>query len=551
VLTVSLENLSGQAIAKIPASPQDLLSQEGEESFVIVQPVAFEGQSFGTLQVRVSLAPVSARARTFQLGVVAVIVGLGALSFWYALFLQRLITRPILHLAGVARRVTERHDYSLRAIKTSEDEVGLLAGTFNTMLDEIQRRQREIQEANVRSDFLSRATAVLVESLELDTTVSRLAQFVVPFLGEWCEIDLLDADGALRRVATAHWNPTKQTVEEKLPQSAAVENTPLKITARAVESATATLVPEVSKEAFAAQGLEERDLQQLQATGTRSLVVVPLAVGGRVLGAFTIGSGSRRHTRADLEFSAEFARRAALAVDNARHYQEAQEAILVRERFLSVAAHELKTPLTPLKLQVQAMESILKRDESTFPILRSSAIMNRQLRRLERLVNQLLEVSRLTRGVMVLERETFDLRDILTQVIEQVGYELETSGSSLTVYADQEAIGHWDSLRLEQVLINLLTNSIKFGLGRPIVVRIEPSPDRVRLAVTDHGIGISSESKSRIFKPFERGVSDRRYGGLGLGLYIASEIVNAHHGSLRVERAPDGGTTFVLELPRS
>jgi signal transduction histidine kinase len=244
-----------------------------------------------------------------------------------------------------------------------------------------------------------------------------------------------------------------------------------------------------------------------------------------------------------------------VAIDNSRLHQQAQEAVRARDQFLSIASHELRTPLTPLKLQLQSLEkqiSCLERGEVALKGLgQRIAIIRRQSDRLEKLVGELLDVSRITA-----RRLPFTLEDIdLVQVVREVEARLEETGEvtrsncTVVLHAPARAVGHWDRFRLDQVVTNLLENALKFGAGGSIELSVESDAVEATLTVTDHGIGIAAADRHRIFQRFERAVSEAHYGGLGLGLWIARQVVEGLGGSIELESAPGQGATFRVRLP--
>ncbi|HEY6147382.1 MAG TPA: HAMP domain-containing sensor histidine kinase, partial [Thermoanaerobaculia bacterium] len=242
--------------------------------------------------------------------------------------------------------------------------------------------------------------------------------------------------------------------------------------------------------------------------------------------------------------------RAGLAIDNARLHADAHVAIRVRDDFLSIASHELKTPITTLQLQIQ---SLLRRAdggavEGLGPRL---AAAERQVERLTVLINDLLDISRITGGRLDLQLEDVDFASVVKDVTARLEEPLARAGCPLTVTGLEPQRGKWDRLRLDQIVTNLLSNAMKYGAGQPIEVAMSATPQAVRLQVRDHGIGIEPEHQRRIFDRFERAVSGRHYGGLGLGLWIVRQIVDAFGGSIRVRSAAGEGSTFVVELPRT
>jgi len=236
-------------------------------------------------------------------------------------------------------------------------------------------------------------------------------------------------------------------------------------------------------------------------------------------------------------------------VDNARLYEEAQQAIRIREEFLSVAAHELFTPLTSLRLAAQSLQRTPS--AQACPSRSLLQIIDGQTRRLSRLVSELLDVSRIQAGALALEFDEIDLGQMTQEVVEQFGPELERSGTPLKLKVEPGVTGWWDRLRLEQVLQNLLSNAVKYGERKPIEVQVKAEDGMACLVVRDHGMGISPEDQARIFGPFERAISSRHFGGLGLGLYIAQRIVWQLGGSIRLHSEPGQGAAFTVELPRA
>lgn len=232
---------------------------------------------------------------------------------------------------------------------------------------------------------------------------------------------------------------------------------------------------------------------------------------------------------------------------------ELAEAVRIREEFLTLASHQLKTPLTPLALRLQSLaREAAKQPDSAFARSVNGYIdtANRQVRKLSALFAELLDVSRMASGKLGLVLEPVDLGTVVRDVTARHRPRAEKASCVLDVEAPS-VTGQWDALRLEQVITNLIENAIEFGPGRPIQIRLQATSAKARLTVRDEGIGIAPNHLSRIFERFERAVSIRDHGGFGLGLYICRTIVEALEGTISVQSEPGRGSTFTVELPLS
>ena len=222
------------------------------------------------------------------------------------------------------------------------------------------------------------------------------------------------------------------------------------------------------------------------------------------------------------------------------------ESLLARDEFLSIAAHEIRGPVTAIHLSAQTIRKRSVRPESLAKLL---AVIEREDRRLSQFVDELLDLGKIRTGRLQLQFEEVSLGEVVRDVARKLDVDLIRSGSSLSTVSEENVVGQWDRFRVEQIVNNLLSNAIKFGLGKPIEVVMRARAHRAFLIVTDHGIGIEPAALPRIFQPFERGVSERHYGGLGLGLHIVKTIVEAMRGSVDVESSPERGTVVTIELP--
>lgn len=223
---------------------------------------------------------------------------------------------------------------------------------------------------------------------------------------------------------------------------------------------------------------------------------------------------------------------------------ELEAAIRVREDFLAVASHELKTPLTSLQLQLTALARAAT-NAGLLPLVENAERAKRSAGRLARLADELLVVTNLADGRLSLDLAPVDLSTLVTDVVSRFEEDVET----LRVTAQPEVIGHWDAARLEQVVTNLVDNALKFGGDAPVDVTVDSDGPNARLRVRDRGIGIPEEARELIFQKFQRAIASKNFGGLGLGLWIARAIVGAHGGTLSVESQLGEGSTFTMSLP--
>lgn len=236
---------------------------------------------------------------------------------------------------------------------------------------------------------------------------------------------------------------------------------------------------------------------------------------------------------------------------------ELRDAIRARDEFLSVASHELKTPLSSLKLQAQLAKRVRDRgDPSVYQPEKVNKLIeqtDRQTTRLTRLVDDMLDIARIRSGKLTVQRETFNVCGLIDDIIDRLGPNLVEAGTQITFNCPGPVEVTWDRFRIEQVITNLLTNAMRYGSRKPVSITVERSlkgHECVRIIVRDQGIGLSESSKDRIFDRFERAVAASEVSGLGLGLFITRQIVRSHGGEIWAESAgPQQGATFVVEIP--
>jgi len=365
---------------------------------------------------------------------------------------------------------------------------------------------QETSSAHAR--FLASISRHLM-SLEIEPMLEAVARAALPMFGEVCAIDRVSGTSASRfleiRTSPEAWlEPAKQL-------------------------------------AFVRRA-------EIRVEGNRSRLTVPIVGPGGRFGAISFAARiGVRHGAADLALGQELSDRLALSIANAEAHESLRGDLAERERLLSIAAHELRNPICALRLCIEG----LARAKPAIPGTGGHILqrMSREERRLTRLIDELLDVARIRSGQFRIDLESVDLCEVVRDVIARLA-DTNRSGSSVELQGDSAVIGNWDRSRLDQVVTNLLTNAIKFGEGRPIIIRVvgDHERGRARLWVTDHGMGIEPEIQQTIFEPFKRASGAVRYDGLGLGLYIVRTIVTQLGGDIRVLSAPGCGSTFTVEL---
>ncbi len=287
----------------------------------------------------------------------------------------------------------------------------------------------------------------------------------------------------------------------------------------------------------------------------RSYLAVPVVSrGGRPVGGLFFGHEKPGIFNAQTETMVEgLAAQAAVAMDNANLYQKLEDSVRVRDEFLSIASHELKTPLTTLKLQSQIRERFLAKGdfakfsaENLNKMIRSDS---NQINRIVRLVDDMLDIGRINSGKLTLHLESFDLGQMALEVTERMRPQFAAARVELRFHAPQPVKVLADGQRIDQVMVNLLSNALKYGDGKPVSARVLERGGRAVLEVSDHGIGIAQANHELIFGRFERAASGSGISGLGLGLFIVKQILDLHQGHIRVESKLGYGSTFVVDLP--
>ncbi|HJQ12882.1 MAG TPA: PAS domain S-box protein [Gemmatimonadaceae bacterium] len=419
---------------------------------------------------------------------------------------------------------------------------------------ELAREQAARAEAEIsqrRAALLAEASRVLSASFDYQTTLAALVRLAVPSLADYCALDIVEAEDRVERIGEAHADPTKSQLLREVatfPRSALTAHHPL---IRVMTTGEPVLEREVTPAFIRLSFAEDGQRKVVDALGPRSLICVPLVSSGRPLGALTLvtsDTSGRRFSIADLSLAADLARRAAIVVEHARLFHEAQQATRARDDVLAVVAHDLRNPLNTVSMAVSLML------ESTPPERvqerRQVEIVRRAADRMNRMIQDLLDVKRMESGRLTLDAKPEAPVGLINDTIDML--RPLAAGSTIRLEANvDEGLPQVvaDAARIQQVLSNLVGNAVKFTPrnGR-ISITAEHIDGEVRFGVIDTGPGIPAEQLPHIFGRFwQARATDRR--GIGLGLAIAKGIVEAHNGKIWVESHVGLGSTFYFTLP--
>ncbi len=403
--------------------------------------------------------------------------------------------------------------------------------------------------------LLAETSELLGTSLDYKATLDRIARIATRWLEGWCEIFILNEERGLERQVFHHNDPSKMDALRRFRDPGNVPPEGPAGARRVIQSGAADLVRRIDDQAVLTSGISAAAIELLSEIGGTTWIGVPLRDKDITYGAICVGSGGISYNESDLALVQELANRATLAVRNAQLYLESQRAISQRDEFLSIASHELRTPLTSLSLQIESLLDLARKGAlDSAPgsrMLKMFEASFGQLNGLTQLIDNLLDTTQLREERVRLSRERLDLVLIVRSVLDRLDGHFERAQCALQVDLQGSLVGHWDRFRLEQVVNNLLINALKYGARKPIIARAWLEGERACFSVQDFGIGIAAADQKKIFERFERATSVSSFGGMGLGLYIAREIVIMHGGRISVQSAPGQGSTFTVELPLS
>jgi PAS domain S-box-containing protein len=466
--------------------------------------------------------------------------------------------------------------YALVAANPKHDARGEFVGGLVLVTDFTRSRRAE---KTMR--FIVDAGQVLAASLDYESTLHSLARLTVPSLADWCTVDMLEEDGSLRRLAIIHTDPEREKMACEVWRGHRPDPAQSSGLLKALQTGKPEIYEDLENAGSEGPVSDTKHLRVLRSLGLNSAMIVPLRARGQTFGAITLVSGEsgRRYGPAELSLAEGLARRAALAFDNALLYREAQKEIAERKQaetalrqstenlkqieaelrrtnqakdaFLAMLAHELRNPLAPL---VHALHFLRIHGPRNGDLEQARAMAERQARHLTRLVDDLLDVSRITHGKIELRKEPVEISTLVSRALEASRGLLEERAHHLTVAVPEEPIFvDVDVTRMEQVIVNLLDNAAKFTeRGGQIQLRVERCGNEAVIRLHDSGIGIPAELLPHVFDLFVQADSslDRSQGGLGIGLTLARTLVDLHGGNVQaISEGPGKGSEFVIRFP--
>lgn len=411
----------------------------------------------------------------------------------------------------------------------------------------------DLKHAEESTRFLADASAALAELTDYESTLQKVAALAVPFFADWCAVDMQQADGSIHRLAVTHADPARVGLAQELFRRYPPEPTDAHGFMKVLRTGQPEWMSVIPDSVLVESARDEDHLRIMRQLGLKSFICAPLRSRTKVLGALTFvtAESGRIYDASDLAAAEDLAHRAVIAIENANLLAALKESDRRKDEFLAMLAHELRNPLAPIRNSVQIFRN---RDLTPSQRHWATEVIDRQVHQMTRLVDDLLDVSRITRGKIELRKERVELAEVLTNAVEASRPLIEKWGHELTLsVGDQPIALYADPTRLAQVFQNLLNNAAKYmDQGGHIWVSAERQDDRAVVRVLDTGIGIPPEMLPRIFDMFTQvdHSLDRAEGGLGLGLTLVQRLVEMHGGSVSAHSEGLGqGSEFVVRLP--
>lgn len=434
-----------------------------------------------------------------------------------------------------------------------KDSRGKIIGASKIARDITQRVMNE-----ERQKLLESISGKLVTSLDHSVTLQEIARMIVPLLADYCRIVIVDEKRQIKEISVNHKNPAKINLTHELYKNYINDPNTTHGIGKILQTGKSELIPVVDDEVMKQVKNNKKLIEIVKSIGLKSYIGVPLIARGKVLGAMTFSSTKegRYYNQQDLQLAEEIGSRIALILDNVHLYRSALSEIEQRKKlekqkdeFIGIASHELKTPVTSIKAYTQVLKRKFEKRGDTNSAYQL-AKMDAQINKLADLIGDLLDVTKIQAGKLQFHIEEFDFDELVKEIVEIMqltaeNHDIHLQGSThKKVYGDKERIG--------QVITNLISNAIKYSPhNKEIIVKMTGHADKVELCVQDFGVGIEKDKQDKIFERFYRvsGPENMTFPGLGLGLYISSEIIKRLGGKIWVESVLGKGSSFSFMIP--
>jgi signal transduction histidine kinase len=405
--------------------------------------------------------------------------------------------------------------------------------------------------AERRASFLAEASRHLGASFDFHTTIAKVARLAVPWMADYCTVDVLEPDGSLARLGCAHVDPLKEELLREMTHFQAGSIPDAHPEMRALHEAKCSMIEEITAEMLDRMVSDPQHRAIVDELGPRSVIAVPLEVDGRVAGVLMLvqTESGRQFGPTDMALAEELTRRASLALEHARLYHAAQQATQARDDLLTVVAHDLRNPLNTIFMSTELLLEL----ETLLPLpaeTRHINIIRRSAEKMNGLIQDLLDVKRIETGQLAIDPRPVAIQHVIAEALELLRPIADSRGQVLGQHVPEDLPRSFaDPGRIQQVISNLVGNALKFtpNEGR-VDVAVDLLHTEIRIAVTDTGPGIAADQLPHVFGRFWQGAkTDNR--GIGLGLAIAKGIIDAHGGRIWVESRPGEGATFYFTLP--
>ncbi len=442
----------------------------------------------------------------------------------------------------------------LYPLKDSNGAVKEVVLIHQDVTDKVKAEREREREQGINA-FMTQVKSHLMSSIEFERVIDKIASSSIPFLADGCMFDIIEGT-QIRRIITKHRDPVKQSLMDELQLRYPPKIDSPQPSARCIRTGQPEFLKIIDPSIVKSNTYDDKHAELIIGIDIYSHISVPFIIRGKVIGALNLFVCSDRRPFDDRDFNTakELSRHASIAIDNAQLYRDSKIAIQLRDDFISIASHELRTPITSLNLQLEVLTSLV---EELPQEVDSARLMHKffgstktQLKRLTRLVDDMLDISRISSGKLSLNLKNVYLNQLIQDLLERFRDQLRDQNIETKFIAADDITLVCDPDRMDQVMTNFMTNAIRYGGKQPVHIHLEQCNQFVTIKVKDHGRGINKEDQERIFKRFERAHTEEDVNGLGLGLYINRQIVEEHQGKIMLESEPGKGSAFIVQFPK-